>query len=111
MFRAIAPSFAAAAKRITLRAAIRVRLSVANYSSRARDVAGLIRLAFLSGAQKMAARAERPARPISPAAAKTGMCEAQRIDFEAACDGKITWQQYFAKWGGGNHNRLIHMIN
>jgi len=27
------------------------------------------------------------------------MCEAQRIDFEAACEGKITWRQYFAKWG------------
>jgi len=29
----------------------------------------------------------------------TGMCEAQRIDFMAACEGKITWWQYFAKWG------------
>jgi hypothetical protein len=28
-----------------------------------------------------------------------GMSEAQRIDFKAACDGKITWRQYFAKWG------------
>jgi hypothetical protein len=27
------------------------------------------------------------------------MCEAQRVDFIAACDGKITWRQYFAKWG------------
>lgn len=27
------------------------------------------------------------------------MCEAQRADFAAACEGKITWQQYFAKWG------------
>jgi hypothetical protein len=30
----------------------------------------------------------------------TGMCEAQRADYLAACDGKITWRQYFAKWGG-----------
>lgn len=27
------------------------------------------------------------------------MCEEQRADFVAACDGKITWRQYFAKWG------------
>jgi hypothetical protein len=26
-------------------------------------------------------------------------CEEQRIDFMAARDGKITWRQYFAKWG------------
>ena len=31
----------------------------------------------------------------------SGMCEAQRIDFKAACEGKITWQQYFMKWGRG----------
>jgi hypothetical protein len=29
----------------------------------------------------------------------SGMCEAQRADFTAACDGKITWRQYYAKWG------------
>ncbi|MDE1985771.1 MAG: hypothetical protein KGJ28_04465 [Alphaproteobacteria bacterium] len=29
----------------------------------------------------------------------SGICEAQRIDFNAACDGKITWYQYFVKWG------------
>jgi hypothetical protein len=28
------------------------------------------------------------------------MCEAQRIDLRAAQDGKITWAQYFALWGG-----------
>jgi hypothetical protein len=33
-----------------------------------------------------------PSRP-------TGMCEAQRAEYLAACDGKITWRQYFAKWG------------
>jgi hypothetical protein len=27
------------------------------------------------------------------------ICEAQRFDFEAACEGKITWQQYFLRWG------------
>jgi hypothetical protein len=30
---------------------------------------------------------------------KSAMSEAQRIDFKAACDGKITWRQYYAKWG------------
>jgi len=26
------------------------------------------------------------------------MCTEQRIDYLAACDGKITWARYFAKW-------------
>jgi hypothetical protein len=30
---------------------------------------------------------------------KSAMSEAQRLDYEAACAGKITWRQYFAKWG------------
>jgi hypothetical protein len=30
------------------------------------------------------------------------MCEAQRVDFFAACEGKITGRQYFAKWGSRN---------
>jgi hypothetical protein len=34
-----------------------------------------------------------PGRPSS------GMCEAQRIDLAAAQAGKITWRQYFARWG------------
>ena len=29
----------------------------------------------------------------------TGMCEAQRVDFNAACERRITWHQYFEKWG------------
>ena len=28
------------------------------------------------------------------------MPEEQRLDYIAACDGKITWRQYFRKWGG-----------
>jgi hypothetical protein len=27
------------------------------------------------------------------------MCEAQRIDLKAAFEGRITWRQYFEKWG------------
>jgi len=34
--------------------------------------------------------------PLRPAG---GMCEAQRADFIAASEGKITWQQYYSKWG------------
>jgi hypothetical protein len=30
---------------------------------------------------------------------RAGMCEAQRIDYEAACRRIITWAQYFARWG------------
>jgi hypothetical protein len=33
--------------------------------------------------------------PVRPA----GMSEEQRIDFLAACEGRITWRMYFAKWG------------
>lgn len=33
----------------------------------------------------------------------SGMSEAQRIDFIAACEGKITWRQYFERWGDGPH--------
>jgi hypothetical protein len=29
------------------------------------------------------------------------MCEAQRIDLEAAREGKMTWRAYFNKWGLG----------
>jgi hypothetical protein len=27
------------------------------------------------------------------------MCEAQRIDLEAACEGRITWRRYYELWG------------
>ncbi len=27
------------------------------------------------------------------------MSNEQRVDFVAACEGKITWRRYFAKWG------------
>jgi hypothetical protein len=30
------------------------------------------------------------------------MSQAQLIDLQAAMDGKITWAEYFRKWGGGN---------
>ena len=40
-------------------------------------------------------------RPQISGGAISGMCEVQRIDFLAACDGKITWRQYFEKWGDG----------
>jgi hypothetical protein len=29
------------------------------------------------------------------------MSEAQRVDLQAAMDGKITWAQYFSMWGPG----------
>jgi len=28
-----------------------------------------------------------------------GMCEEQWTDFKAACERRITWRQYFEKWG------------
>jgi len=38
---------------------------------------------------------------MQPQRPSGGMCVAQRVDFLAACAGKITWKQYFAKWGRG----------
>jgi hypothetical protein len=43
-------------------------------------------------AKEIVQRLFKPSRPGS-------MSEAQRIDYLAACDGKITWRMYFAKWG------------
>jgi hypothetical protein len=40
-----------------------------------------------------------PHRPV----ARGSKSAEQMIDYMAACEGKITWQQYFRKWGG---NRL-----
>jgi hypothetical protein len=42
-----------------------------------------------------------PRRPhlVAFAVTSSGMSEEQRIDYIAACDGKITWRQYFTKWG------------
>jgi len=47
-------------------------------------------------------RREPPSAPIRPnfiPTSRGAMCEAQWIDFKAACDGKITWRQYFTTWG------------
>jgi hypothetical protein len=48
------------------------------------------------------ARADRPEQPVRPLfmpSRSGGMNEEQRIDLELAMEGRITWQQYFAKWG------------
>lgn len=42
-------------------------------------------------------------RPMPTPTRPSGMSEEQWIDFRAACEGKITWAQYFARWGD---NRL-----
>ncbi len=56
---------------------------------------------FPRAASEQTARlSEREMLPIPIPRAAGGMCEAQRIDLEAAIEGKITWAQYFAKWGG-----------
>jgi hypothetical protein len=38
-------------------------------------------------------------RPAVAPNRPSGMCEAQHVDFIAACEGRITWRQYFATWG------------
>jgi len=56
-------------------------------------LAARVAFAAVHGAAKeIAQRLFLPSRPA-------GMCEAQRVDYLAACDGKITWRQYYAKWG------------
>lgn len=46
---------------------------------------------------------QQPTRPMNDPPQNEGvlsrMSEAQRIDFIAACEGKITWKAYFDKWG------------
>ena len=37
--------------------------------------------------------------PVSKGNNLSGMGEEQRLDYLAACEGKITWRQYFQKWG------------
>lgn len=45
-------------------------------------------------------RSRRPRRPRR-LAARANMAVEQRLDYLAACDGKITWGWYFAKWAPG----------
>lgn len=57
--------------------------------------ASLIRAAMRQVTERL-----QPQRPAFFGANRSGMCEAQRLDLKAAQDGKITWRQYFAMWGG-----------
>jgi hypothetical protein len=57
-----------------------------------RVVQTAMRAAARSAMQPQPHTAAIPHRPA-------GMCAAQKIDFKAAREGKITWQQYFAMWG------------
>jgi hypothetical protein len=47
-------------------------------------------------------KTSQPLAPIRPAlhGNRSGMCAAQLADYIAACEGRITWAQYFKKWGG-----------
>jgi len=38
-------------------------------------------------------------RPRWQARSLVNMTGEQRLDYLAACDGKITWARYYAKWG------------
>jgi hypothetical protein len=48
--------------------------------------------AIREAAKEIAKRSFAPSRPA-------GMCHAQHTDYLAACEGKITWREYFSKWG------------
>jgi hypothetical protein len=43
--------------------------------------------------------AKKPRRPRAQGKSLANMTAEQRLDFLAACDGKITWARYHAKWG------------
>ncbi|MDE1901858.1 MAG: relaxase/mobilization nuclease domain-containing protein [Alphaproteobacteria bacterium] len=59
---------------------------------------------------KSDARQEQNPRPQRPRGGFfAGMCEAQIIDFLAACDGQITWGQYFMIWG--KEGAMNHAFN
>jgi hypothetical protein len=51
-------------------------------------------------------RPEAPQRPVRINGNTSGMCEAQRIDLLAAMEGRMTWREYFQKWGEGVGPRL-----
>ena len=55
--------------------------------------------ALIRAAAHQVTERPQPQPPAAFAAHASGMCEAQRIDLQAALEGKITWRQYFAKWG------------
>ncbi len=57
-------------------------------------------------APKLPVKTVKDALPLSPMfphrpVARGSMCAEQMADFKAAGEGKITWRQYFHKWGGG----------
>jgi hypothetical protein len=58
-----------------------------------------INRAWSAAVAALRSAAQKIARPILLPKWPAGMCEAQHIDFVAACEGRITWRQYFAKWG------------
>jgi len=60
--------------------------------------------AFHVTQQQSALKSKTPKAPTRPlifvsSVAASGMCAEQRADYMAACEGKITWVQYFRKWG------------
>jgi hypothetical protein len=56
-------------------------------------------LAVAAFRQAARAAAQRPRRAFFMAA--RAMCEAQRLDYKAACHGKMTWGEYCRKWENG----------
>jgi hypothetical protein len=97
-------------KRPVPRRALRAR-ATARTNSRARQAAGrygdlgsvLLKpiLPIRPEIRKEQANEPQQFRPQISGGAISGMCEAQRIDFVAACEGRITWRQYFDRWGDG----------
>jgi len=100
-------------KRPVLRRALRAK-SAARTTSRVRQLSGRYNEISLASSIRplipqrpfvyAKTSSEQPQQQFSPQIAKgviSGMCEAQRIDFIAACEGRITWCQYFDRWGDG----------
>jgi len=74
------------------------------------QICSRLRIAEIARRSRFGMAAWREAReeivqPLLAPRRPSHMCEEQRADFIAACEGKITWRQYFAKWG--NHGLAL----
>jgi len=109
---ALSPRMPARADRLSLfRRASRALTRREKMPARPRVVWSLARAAIFIAGRRAAGRSitkpvsvqRRSRRPRRPRklAARANMAAEQRLDYLAACDGKITWGWYFAKWGPG----------
>jgi hypothetical protein len=74
------------------------RRQKSGYRSQPRPITGIAHNKVICRLE--VANRKEPKRPWRLLTAGNGsMCAEQRLDYEAACDGKMSWSVYFAKWG------------